>query len=585
MPPALPGSRERLPRPSSGTIRTVSLPERLGRLRRVDRIGAGGFATVWLYHDDELDSPVAVKALADNWALRQDVCDRFLEEARILRRADSDHVVRVYDIGEVDGTPYFVMSYADRGTVADLVEPGVPLPSGRVVDLLAQAGDGIAVLHRHGVIHRDIKPQNLLLRSTPDGSERVLVADLGVAKAMLHASGLTQVVGTPSYMAPEQADGVGLDLRADVHALGAVGYQLLTGRLVREGGLGALVHPALPPAPSSVADVAPAFDSVVLRALALDPADRWPDVPSFVAGLRWAERTAVQREALTGTAERGLPAQQGVVTELASAEPRTPTSLVAPPLAPDVTGTREEASEGRTRALPLVLAFLLVLAVTFGAAYGATRLLGGGDDPGQESSGQDGASPSGGPTEQPSEEGTPLGEPAADIDFPALQLPAGQQYDSRVVRSGSHAWTYPIPVGWVAYRVGADNEDAGVLPEGRIDRIGHVRWRPAGEPLVGGFSIRLRVLATPARVPEMVDTKVSQLEKLQDPDVYERTADTIYFTYRDGNNRVRYNFFRWLPNAAGEASLEISVSGRTVDKEGLADLLDAVADGATVASR
>ena len=92
----------------------MSLPARLGRLRQVDRLGVGGFASVWLYHDDELQSDVAVKALADNWAQRLDIRDRFLQEARILRRADSDHVVRVYDVGEVDGTPYFVMTYADQ---------------------------------------------------------------------------------------------------------------------------------------------------------------------------------------------------------------------------------------------------------------------------------------------------------------------------------------------------------------------------------------------------------------------------------------------------------------------------------------
>ena len=130
----------------------------------MDRIGAGGFATVWLYHDDELASDVAVKALADNWAQRLDIRDRFLEEARILRRADSDHVVRVYDIGEVDGTPYFVMSYADRGSLAALLEGGQPLPIEQAVDLVEQAAAGLAVLHRQGVIHRDIKPQNLLLR-------------------------------------------------------------------------------------------------------------------------------------------------------------------------------------------------------------------------------------------------------------------------------------------------------------------------------------------------------------------------------------------------------------------------------------
>ena len=97
-------------------------PSRLGRLRQVERLGVGGFASVWLYHDDELESDVAVKALADNWAQRLDIRDRFLQEARILRRADSDHVVRVYDVGEVDGTPYFVMTYADLGTVADLLQ-------------------------------------------------------------------------------------------------------------------------------------------------------------------------------------------------------------------------------------------------------------------------------------------------------------------------------------------------------------------------------------------------------------------------------------------------------------------------------
>ena len=558
----------------------MSLPERLGRLRRVDRIGAGGFATVWLYHDDELDSPVAVKALADNWALRQDVCDRFLEEARILRRADSDHVVRVYDIGEVDGTPYFVMSYADRGTVADLVEPGVPLGTSRVVDLLAQAGDGVAVLHRHGVIHRDIKPQNLLLRSTPDGGERIMVADLGVAKAMLHASGLTQVVGTPSYMAPEQANGIGLDLRADVHALGAVAYLLLTGRLVRDGGLSALVRPELPPAPSTIADVAPAFDSVLLRALALDPDDRWPDVPSYVAALRWAERTAVQREALTGTAERRLPPQQAVATELASVPPAADDarSLAGTPTPdPALPASTGGGGERRTRVLPLVLAFLLVLAVTFGAAYGVTRLVG--DDPKQDPSGTAGESP----TDQPSDEDSPIGEPAKDIDFPALRLPDGTNYDTRVVRSGRQAWSYPVPVSWIAYKVAADGGDAGVIPRARIDKVGQVRWRPAGEPLVGGYSLRVEVLPPTVTVADMVATKVRQLEESPDlvaVDVYEQTDDTVYFTYRDGNNRFRYNFFRWVPDGDGDASLEISVSGRAVDKDGLESLLDAVSDAA-----
>ena len=131
---------------------------------------------MWRYHDEELDSDVAVKALADNWAQRSDIRERFLEEARILRRADADHVVRVVDSGATEsGASYFVMSYADRGTVADLLEQGRPSVE-EAIDLIRQAGAGLEVLHRHGIVHRDIKPQNLLLRTRTDGTTEVLVA-------------------------------------------------------------------------------------------------------------------------------------------------------------------------------------------------------------------------------------------------------------------------------------------------------------------------------------------------------------------------------------------------------------------------
>ena len=263
----------------------MTLPSRLGRLRQVERIGVGGFASVWRYHDDELDSDVAVKALADNWAQRLDIRDRFLQEARILRRADSDHVVRVYDVGEVDGTPYFVMTYADLGTVADLLAREHRLPLDRTLDIVTQAGAGLAVLHHHGSIHRDIKPANLLLRSDGDGV-RVMVADLGVAKAMLHASGLTHVVGTPAYMAPEQAIGLGVDERADVYALAAVTYQLLTGRVAHTGTISDLAALQPPPPPTELVDLPPAVDDIVMRGLAPDPDDRWPTVRAYVNALQ-----------------------------------------------------------------------------------------------------------------------------------------------------------------------------------------------------------------------------------------------------------------------------------------------------------
>lgn len=263
----------------------MSLPQHLGRLRRISRIGSGGFATVWLYSDPVLQSRVAVKALADNWASRTDVRDRFLEEARILRRADSDNVVRVYDLGETDdGTPYFVMNYADRGTVSDLLNASSRDLS-TIADLVAQACTGLARLHAMGILHRDVKPQNLLLSGDHAGATRLMVADLGVAKAILHASGITQVVGTPAYMAPEQADPTrGVDERCDVHALGAVAYHLVTGRPMRTGGFESLYSAdPIPPPTTLVPDLPSSLDDVVLRAVAYEPEARWPDMMSFSA--------------------------------------------------------------------------------------------------------------------------------------------------------------------------------------------------------------------------------------------------------------------------------------------------------------
>ena len=192
------------------------------------------------------------------------------------------------------------------------------------------------------MIHRDIKPQNLLLRSGGTAGDRLLVADLGVAKAMLHATGLTQVVGTPSYMAPEQATGVGVDARADVHALAAVAYQMLTGRLVRTSSISELAGATLPPAPSHIVDLPTAVDDVLLRALQPAPAERWPDVETFTAALRAA-----------------LPTPGPGPDQLTLWE--TPA------------GTGESALERRPL-WPVVLISLLVFVAAFAAAYAVTSL-------------------------------------------------------------------------------------------------------------------------------------------------------------------------------------------------------------------
>ncbi|MEU6776046.1 serine/threonine-protein kinase [Streptomyces sp. NPDC046759] len=250
-------------------------PGRIGRYRLDRPLGTGAFATVWLAHDDELQAPVAVKVLAENWAHRLDIRDRFLSEARLLRRAGSNRVVQVYDIGELpDGRPYFVMEYADGGTLADLLAGG-PLPVGHALALTAEAARAAAALHEAGIVHRDIKPTNVLLHTAPDGTRRVLLADLGLAKSLAQASVLTLAAGSAGYQPPEQAEpGEGIDERADVYSLGAVGYELVTGSV--PGPPGRVVAPRrLRP------DLGEDVERVLLRALEPDRARRWPGAQAF----------------------------------------------------------------------------------------------------------------------------------------------------------------------------------------------------------------------------------------------------------------------------------------------------------------
>ncbi|MEU0154188.1 protein kinase domain-containing protein [Micromonospora fulviviridis] len=213
----------------------MTVPTRIGAYRVERLLGAGSFATVWLAYDPVLDGRVAIKVLAENWSHDLRVRERFLEEARLLRRLDHDRLVRVHAVGELpDGRPYAVLAWADGGSLRDRLARG-PLPGAEAVTLLDEIAAGVAVLHRHGVVHRDLTPGNILFRSGP-GAERVLIADLGLAKALAAASGLTARAGTPGYMAPEQDDPLAVvDTRADVFGLGRLGLRLLGDAAVPAG--------------------------------------------------------------------------------------------------------------------------------------------------------------------------------------------------------------------------------------------------------------------------------------------------------------------------------------------------------------
>jgi eukaryotic-like serine/threonine-protein kinase len=261
----------------------------LGRYRLVRRLGAGSFATVWLGHDDDLDVPVAVKVLADNWASNNDVRNRFLVEARLMRRIHDRRLVQVHDIGTLDdGRPYFVMDYIDGGSMNDLRNQRIhPVQALR---LCAEACRALDVLHAHDIIHRDVTPGNLLLSRSGNGDPQVLIADLGVAKSMLDAVGATMTAGSPSYMAPEQAMGVTpLDRRVDIYSLAAVTYAILTGNppfLVRSIADILARDPSQPPEPIAERIGAPStLDGVMISGLAADRNRRPPTALLLAEGL------------------------------------------------------------------------------------------------------------------------------------------------------------------------------------------------------------------------------------------------------------------------------------------------------------
>lgn len=249
-------------------------PERIGRYRIERMLGVGSFATVWLGHDEVLDARVAIKVLADNWSHDLRVRERFIEEARLLWRLEDERLVRVHAFDELpDGRPYAVLAWADGGSLRDRLGSGPPAVD-RSLRLLAEIVAGVQVLHDAQIVHRDLTPGNVLFRSRHVGEEQVLVADLGLAKELAAASGLTARAGTPGFMAPEQDHPLAtVDRRADVYALGRLGAVLLTEPGGADGG-----WRLRPGVPEAVGDV-------LRTATARDPADRQPDADAFGAAL------------------------------------------------------------------------------------------------------------------------------------------------------------------------------------------------------------------------------------------------------------------------------------------------------------
>jgi serine/threonine-protein kinase len=250
-----------------------------GRYRLERRLGHGGMASVYLARDSELDRPVAVKLLAENVAGDEGLRRRFVREARLAARLSHPNVVSIYDAGADEDRPYIVMEYVEGVTLAELLAGRGRLPPDEARHLAPQACRGLAHAHHAGLIHRDVKPQNLLLRS--DGTLKI--ADFGIARAA-EGTALTQagtVLGTAAYLSPEQALGEEVTSATDIYSLGAVLYELLTGRPPLEPeSLADLAEqqrrPSIAPVRELAPDVPRDLEDVVMRCLARNPAYRPP---------------------------------------------------------------------------------------------------------------------------------------------------------------------------------------------------------------------------------------------------------------------------------------------------------------------
>jgi eukaryotic-like serine/threonine-protein kinase len=295
------------------TARLDQLWHALGdRYRVVREVGSGGMATVFLARDLRHGRDVAIKVLRPEVAATIGV-DRFLREIRIAAALTHPNILPLFDSGDLDGLLYFVMPYIQGESLRGRLRREGRLPVPDVVRILCEISDALATAHAHGVVHRDLKPENILL------SERhALLADFGVAKAMTEAmakSGLATggfAMGTPHYMAPEQAAAdPGTDHRADLFALGVIGYEMLTGGQPFRGDSGAEVLSATlteapPPLDGDPAALPPALARVIMRCLEKRPRDRWPDANNLLAAL---EAVAAEVGGVTplGTSPRRAP--------------------------------------------------------------------------------------------------------------------------------------------------------------------------------------------------------------------------------------------------------------------------------------
>ncbi len=293
-----------------------------GLYKVVDELGVGDYTAVYLARNVETKRVVALKIVRPELLTDGKFLQRFEREAMILSEMDNPHIVKIYDYGVDEGRNYIAMEFVTGKSLSALMREYGPLDVEQALDITRQVAEGLQHAYEHGVVHRDINPRSIMVSA--EGVVKLM--DFGIAKS-LSSTGLTStdILGTPNYIAPEQADGRPVDTRADLYSLGAVLYEMLTGKVLYQGDNPAMVimqhmTAPIPKVTQARPDVPPAVEAVLNRCLAKKPAERFGTPADLVAAI---------------AAITGKPAPQPVApAPVAPARPEPPSAKVAPRAAP-----------------------------------------------------------------------------------------------------------------------------------------------------------------------------------------------------------------------------------------------------------
>ncbi len=358
--------------------------ESFGQYKVESELGRGGMGVVFKAHDEALSRHVAIKVLSEQLATDESVVERFKREAKSMAALNDARIIQIYFIGEDDGQPYFVMEYVDGESLSDRLKREGRLPIAEALEILKQAAEGLAVAHDRGVVHRDIKPGNLMLGKNGN----VKLADFGIAMVQDLSKRLTntgEFVGTPGYLSPEVCVGQPVDQRSDIFALGIVLYEMLTGDIpfTEASPLGMMlevVKAEIPDVRSVNAEVDERTCQILARMIAKDPDQRYPDCHELLADLKGTNPIAAPPP-VEGPGAANNAFNQARTTALSQLEsiPELGTGSVEatrvsgpgnqlPPKAPAAQPAQAQSSSG-PRWLPAAIAALLLVGIAGGAAF------------------------------------------------------------------------------------------------------------------------------------------------------------------------------------------------------------------------